>query len=228
MNGNSYKKNRLGRFGAGLVLLVLLSACDRPGDAPANPPVGAGEVTLSAPPPAPEESPGKRLAKQLRDPEIDRRVDAANQLGAMAEAGTLDDGPLQQLINTFEMDDTPAVQAAVIIALGKSCHPAAMDILVRSLNRETSRISGLTLSLMGQNGGFRMMATLEAFSKRMGTEGTQEALMLQKAADSAIKQIQLRGGRRETCQSPQPEEFRDDAGAQGSNGNPAEAGSGPS
>ncbi|HEX5278328.1 MAG TPA: HEAT repeat domain-containing protein [Fluviicoccus sp.] len=169
------------------------------------------------------ESPGKRLAKQLHDPDAARRIDAANQLGAMAEAGTLDDGPLQQLINTFEMDDTPEVQAAVINALGKSCHPAAMEILVRSLDRETPRINSLTLSLLGANAGFRVMEKIDAFSKRMDDEGTPEALILKEAADSASRQIKLRGGRRETCQPLQPLTPPGD-----SNENPAEAGSGPS
>lgn len=178
---------------------------------------------VRTPPPPPPLSEGDQLAKQLRETDPQRRVAAANRLGEMAEAGQLADGPLQQLINTYEMEDSPDVVDAVTLALGKSCHPAALDILVRSLNRDVLRISGLTLSILGANGDFKTMGILDALRKRLEDDSRPEAQLRLKEVNSAIKQIQLRAGRRVECESS-PEAGGTDQPPQ--NASPAEAGPG--
>ena len=82
---------RLVKAGVVAVLLSLMSACTPPEPKPK--PESAPEpepVVMTAPPePDPLEQRGKRLAKQLLDSDVAKRVAAAGELGLMAEAGEL-------------------------------------------------------------------------------------------------------------------------------------------
>jgi hypothetical protein len=192
---------RLAKAGVVAVLLSLMWACTPPEPKPK--PEAAPEpvpVVMTAPPePDPLEQRGKRLAKQLLDPDVAKRVAAAGELGLMAEAGELTDGPLQQLINVLEQDQTPEVQDAVTLALGKSCHPAAMEILVRTLRREPAQVRVLALSVLGVIGDFKTAEKMDAFLLRIEKDKSPEAESLRRQGEASRKQIMLRGGRREEC-----------------------------
>lgn len=172
--------------------------------AAATPPVvtPAAEMPVSETP-APE-SPvdwDKRLSRQLHEADATQRLDAVRQLSDMADTGALSDGPLQLLINAYEMDQSPEVRDAVARVLGKSCHPAALDILLRSLKKEIGQVRPETLIILGETGDFAVAEALDQFAAKGSDTPTPEEQGLIAMAEQSRQQIMQRGGRRAPCRT---------------------------
>lgn len=187
---------------------LALAGCDK-GPPPAgsqadNMAVAAPAVNSSQRPPESAEDRNRRLVKQLHDSDYLQRKDAADRLGELAAMGQLDDGPLQQLINAFDMDDNPEVVSSVVYALGKSCHPAPMEILVRSLKGDLPRVRVETLAVLGEIGNFPVAEALDAFVLRLRDDVSPEAQALVFQAEEARSRIMRRAGRRSDCPLPEP------------------------
>lgn len=186
---------------------LALAGCDK-GPPPAgsqadNMVVAVPADTSSQRPPESAEDRNRRLVKQLHDTDYLQRKDAADRLGELAATGQLDDGPLQQLINAFDMDDNPEVVSSVVYALGKSCHPAPMEILVRSLKGNLPRVRVETLAVLGEIGNFPVAEALDAFVLRLRGDVSPEAQAMVLQAEDARSKIMRRAGRRSDCPLPE-------------------------
>lgn len=196
---------RMGRVVGLAASLCLLSACERARQEQSEPvsrPAPVVEVTPAATePPA---DPMVLLGRQLHDPDPVRRREAANRMGELAQAGELTDGPLQQLINAVDMEEDGDVVAAVIRALGHSCHPAALDVLVRNLRGDPSKVRAETVQVLGDIGNFPVAEELDAFTLKIAEDDSpvMQALLLQ--AEESRKRIMQRAGRRAGCPVPPP------------------------
>lgn len=134
------------------------------------------------------------VAKELASKDSQQRLAAAKRIGFLSTQSKISDGVLQPLINVFNADADPMVVDAAAFALGQTCHPTALRVLMNNLQRHTAEINVAAVTVLGDVAGFRAAEALDVLIENLEGTTTAKATQLLAAAEAAKAKILARNG----------------------------------
>ena len=134
------------------------------------------------------------VAEELVSKDSQQRLAAVNRLGFLSTQRKISDGALQRLINTFNADDDTSVVDAAAKALGQTCHPTAMIVLLNNLQRRSADVNVAAVVVLGDVAGYRATEALDAFVDNLDGAQTAKLTKLQAEAAAAKAKILARNG----------------------------------
>lgn len=134
------------------------------------------------------------VVKELNSKDKQQRLAAVKRLGFLSAQNKITDGALQALINVFNADAESNIVDAAAIALGQTCHPTALQILMNNLQRHTVEINLAAVSVLGDVAGFRAAEALDVLIENLEGSTAAKAAQLRTAAESAKAKILARNG----------------------------------
>ncbi len=134
------------------------------------------------------------VVKELSSKDSQQRLAAVKRLGFLSAQSKITDGALQPLINIFNADSEPNVVDAAAIALGQTCHPTALRVLMNNLQRQTADINLAAVTVLGDFAGFRATEALDVLIENLEGSSAVKATQLRTAAEVAKAKILARNG----------------------------------
>lgn len=177
-----------------MLWVMVLAGCHQESPPPAKktPPPMPAEAAVVEPDPLTSTNPDI-VAKALRGPDAQYRLHVVQHLAELMAQQTISDGTLQALINTFEMDQDSDVVAAAADALGRNCHPAALEVLLHHLRVDNPHVHPHVLEILSERGGIRVANYLEAFAEELRISQRVDADSLREQVLVARQMILQRG-----------------------------------